>query len=168
MGSGEGILEGAGEMSSGRPSMRAAHLLQKLASSRLACAQRGQAAVFTTTATGGGIGTGGRGSGAGAEITGTGAVIGGDGGIVESGAIGEISDIVGRLALGESKEANDEGVEPMAAMSAFLKGGYANAGFQSALSSEPTGQTRVSPSKPGSFNSSSIPAGPCMELPSCA
>jgi hypothetical protein len=148
--------------------MRAAHLLQKRASSRLACAQRGQAAVFTTTAAGGGIGAGGRGSGADAGITGTGAAIGGDGGIADSGAIGESADIVGRLALAESKRASDEGEEPRAAMSAFLKGGYASAGFQSALSSEPTGQTRVSPSKPGSFNSSSIPAGPCVELPSCA
>ena len=156
-------------MVSGWPSMRAAHLLQKRASSRLACAQRGQAAVFTTTAAGGGIGAGITGAGAG-----LGGAIGGDGdaegigAIAESGAIGESADIVGMPALAESNEANDEGEEPMAARSAFLKGGYASAGFQSALASEPTGQTRVSPSKPGSFNSSSIPAGPCVELPSCA
>ena len=80
-----------------------------------------------------------------------------------AGAICGIAGIGGRgLGFGGSIGAI------VASRSAFLNGGYDSAGFQSAVSLEPTGQTRVSPSKPGSFNSSSIPAGPCVDLPSCA
>lgn len=142
--------------------MRAPQELQKWASSRLAYAQRGQGDVLATGAGGGGSGKGaaagsGRGNGAG-----TGGV-GESAGANAGGAVGESIGGAGGAA-GGTGTATVTG----ASSKAFRKLGYAKAGFQSAVSSEPTGQTRVSPSKPGSFNSSSIPAGPCVVWPSCA
>ena len=124
MGAGAGVraAAGAGGSEAGTgivPSMRAPQELQKTASSRLACWQRGHATVLGAGATTA-AGAAGRGSGNGAGTGIAGAAIEGKDGIV--GNDGIAGNAAGAAAV------------TGASSRAFLNGGYASAGFQSALS----------------------------------